>query len=186
LSRVIVFIDGSNLYHAFRNYAPQKRLDLQLFSNQLCEINDRLIHTHYYNVPVNQADNPAIYAAQQRFLARLNKIPFFTVHLGRLLDRQRYENCPSCSRPYTVQYRTEKGVDIQLATDLLTLAFDNQYDIAVLVSNDSDFVPVVEQVMRLNKQIVNAEFPSKLPNYLSRRCSKVIKLDTNFLSTCTF
>lgn len=186
MDRMMVFIDGSNLYHGLRAFAPQKRLDFQRFCKQLCGTSNRLIHTHYYNVPVGQADDPAAYAAQQSFFARLRNIPFFTTTLGRLVDRKRDETCPSCSHSYAVEYRTEKGVDIHLATDLLTFAFDNQYDLAVLVSQDGDFVPAVEQVIRLNKRVLNAEFPNRLPSYLSQRCSGIIKLDQAFLSKCTY
>ena len=34
---------------------------------------------------------------------------------------------------------TEKGVDIALATDLLAYAWENVYDVAVLVSGDEDY-----------------------------------------------
>ena len=44
-----------------------------------------------------------------------------------------------------------KGVDIALATDLLSNAYRNNYDVAVLVAGDGDYVPLVEEVKRLGK-----------------------------------
>ena len=38
----------------------------------------------------------------------------------------------------------EKGVDTRIATDKIKLAWVDNYDIAVLLSSDRDFVPVVE------------------------------------------
>ena len=38
----------------------------------------------------------------------------------------------------------EKGVDVRMATDMISLAWVDYYDIAVLVSSDRDFVPVAE------------------------------------------
>ena len=73
-----------------------------------------------------------------------------------------------------------------LAVDLLSCAFDNQYDTAVLVSNDGDFVPAVSEVMRLHKQVVNAEFPFRLPSYLSKQCSETVELTEGFLRTCLY
>lgn len=35
----------------------------------------------------------------------------------------------------------EKGVDVRIATDMITLAGADDYDVAVLVSSDADFVP---------------------------------------------
>jgi len=53
----------------------------------------------------------------------------------------------------------EKGVDTSIVTDLFDGAINNSYDIAVLVSNDSDFVPAIQTIQeRLNKQIIHAGF----------------------------
>ena len=152
----MIFIDGSNLYYGLRDLLGHARLDFQAFCNMLCGPNRRLVHAHYYNVPLRQGDDPGAYAAQQKFLAQLRKIPHFTIHLGRLVDRDRDETCPSCSHKYSVKYRTEKGVDVQLAAHMLAFAFDNQYDTAILVSNDGDFAPVVAEVIRPALQLGRA------------------------------
>src|SRR4051794_12186407 len=44
-----------------------------------------------------------------------------------------------------------KGVDISLTKDMLVQAFLGNYDIAVLVAADGDYLPVVEEVKRLGK-----------------------------------
>ncbi len=46
-----------------------------------------------------------------------------------------------------------KGVDIALATDLLSNAYRNNYDAAVLVAGDGDYVPLVGEVKRLGKVV---------------------------------
>lgn len=184
MERVMVFIDGSNFYHGLRRSFGHAKVNFQGFCGLLCTPNRRLVHSHYYNVPLRQAGNPAQYAAQQRFHSELRKLPHFSLHLGRLVDRDRDENCPNCAHTYKVSYQTEKGVDIQLASHMLSFAFDNQYDTAVLVTNDGDFAPVVAEVLRLNKKVENAEFSFRLPSYLSKQCSNVISLDQNYLGPC--
>lgn len=144
----------------------------------------RLVHAHYYNIPVRQSDDQARYAAQQKFLSQLRKIPHFTVHLGRLADRERDEQCPNCSHTYKVAYQTEKGVDVQIASHMLSFAFDNQYDTAILGSNDGDFAPVVAEILRLHKGVENAEFVNRLPSHLSSQCSTVTPLGAAYLSAC--
>jgi len=53
----------------------------------------------------------------------------------------------------------EKGVDSSIVTDLFDGAINNAYDIAVLISNDSDFVPAIQTIQeRLNKQIIHVGF----------------------------
>lgn len=53
----------------------------------------------------------------------------------------------------------EKGVDVQLAVDMLTGAFRDDYDVAVLVSSDGDFRPVVEAVREIGKRVEYIYFP---------------------------
>ncbi|AEV26920.1 hypothetical protein Dsui_2569 [Azospira oryzae PS] len=47
--------------------------------------------------------------------------------------------CPHCQTP--IQATQEKGVDTHLVTDLLCLGLDGSYDVALLVSQDSDMAP---------------------------------------------
>lgn len=46
-----------------------------------------------------------------------------------------------------------KGVDISLARDMLGHAYKDSYDAAVLIAGDGDYVPLVEDVKRLGKQV---------------------------------
>jgi len=51
-----------------------------------------------------------------------------------------------------------KGVDIALTKDMLSHAFLNNYDVAVLVAGDGDYVPLVQEVKRLGKIVCVAFF----------------------------
>ena len=44
-------------------------------------------------------------------------------------------------------------MDIQLATDMLSNGFSDNYDIAILVAGDADYVPLIEEVQRLGKLV---------------------------------
>jgi hypothetical protein len=52
--------------------------------------------------------------------------------------------------------RPPKGVDIALTKDMLVQAFFNNYELAILVTGDGDYVPVVEEVKRLGKRVIVA------------------------------
>jgi uncharacterized LabA/DUF88 family protein len=54
-----------------------------------------------------------------------------------------------------------KGVDIALTTDLLSNAYRDNYDAAVLIAGDGDYVPLVEEVKRLGKVVHVAFFSAK-------------------------
>lgn len=51
-----------------------------------------------------------------------------------------------------------KAVDIALATDVLTLAASHQYDAAIIVAGDGDYLPVIESVKRLGLYVGVAFF----------------------------
>ena len=62
-----------------------------------------------------------------------------------------------------------KQVDISLATDMLTHAHRNNYDIAILVAGDGDYVPLVEAVMSEGKRVVLWFFEEGLNPLLKRK-----------------
>lgn len=51
-----------------------------------------------------------------------------------------------------------KGVDIALTKDLLSHAFLNNYDVAILIAGDGDYVPLIKEVKRLGKVIYTVFF----------------------------
>ncbi len=51
-----------------------------------------------------------------------------------------------------------KGVDITLTKDMLSHAYLDNYDVAVLLSGDGDYVPLLNEVKRLGKQVCVAFF----------------------------
>lgn len=53
---------------------------------------------------------------------------------------------------------TEKGLDILLATDMVRMGLEDGFNLAVLVTNDSDFVPAVRVIRNGLKRVVHARF----------------------------
>lgn len=63
----------------------------------------------------------------------------------------------------------EKGVDTSIVTDLLSLAWEGSWDIAVLLSSDRDFIPSVTRLQDKGFKIINAHFPPQGMD-LARTC----------------
>ena len=49
--------------------------------------------------------------------------------------------------------KKSKGVDIALATDMLSNAYNNNFDVAVLVAGDGDYIPLISEIKRLGKVV---------------------------------
>jgi len=73
--------------------------------------------------------------------------------------RQEFLDCPSCATPL-VRSR-EKGVDTAIVTDMLSLAWEAAFDVAILVSSDADMIPCVERVQEKGFKVINAMWPKR-------------------------
>jgi uncharacterized LabA/DUF88 family protein len=177
--RVYVFIDGGNLYKSMKIHINWTSINIQKFSEYLCGENRRLVKICYYNAPVNQNENPLVYKEQQRFFSALRKTSYLELRLGNLRKREKEYLCSKCNEKTTITYFVEKGVDVRLAVDLLQYAFDDQYDTAILVTQDGDFVPAVQEVQRLHKKIENAHFEK---SHLSSVCDKFVLITDAILN----
>ena len=145
--RVAIFIDGSNLYHSLEENCKRFDLDFRAFAEKLCR-GRPLLRVYYYNVLRDPDRNPQAYQDQQKFLSALYNTPYLDVRLGGSKLRG--------------DVAVEKGVDIMVATDMLRMAFDDRYDVAILVSGDGDFAYAVQTVKDLGKHMEIAAFPSNL------------------------
>ena len=161
--KIVVFIDGSNLYHDLVKNFGKAKLDFKAFADFLAGKN-KLVQVYYYNAPLNQKDNPSAYQSQQRFFSSLGKIPRFEVKLGRLEKRPK-------SPP------VEKGVDVRMAVDIVTHAYSNIYDIGIVVSGDADFVPAIKAAQDFGKKMVNVCFPKTKSFHLNQVCNETITID---------
>lgn len=52
-----------------------------------------------------------------------------------------------------IKGRKSKGVDITLTKDVLSHAFLNNYDLAVLLAGDADYLPLINEIKRIGKLV---------------------------------
>ena len=69
----------------------------------------------------------------------------------------------------------EKGIDTAIVTDMISLAWENAWDIAILVSSDRDLIPPVEFLTTRGRKVINAYFPPT-GAHLARTCWASINL----------
>jgi uncharacterized LabA/DUF88 family protein len=174
--RVIIFIDGSNFYHSVKDSTcfHDYEIDFEKVLNILRN-NRLLIGVYYYNAPLDRGYNEKIYWKQQKFFSELKKIPGFNVILCNMRKILR----PGSKKPEFAV----KGDDVHLATDMVSFAYENAYDTAILVSGDGDFVPTIKKVQKLGKGVENAYFSISRSNYLKNVCDSSVCLD-DFIEEC--
>lgn len=167
--RVMIFIDGSNFYFGCKNILGKASVDFYKFSQLICA-KRKLIRAYYYNAPLIKALDEKKYISQQRFFESLKNTPYLTLKLGRLVNRN--------------GVYVEKGIDINIAVDMLRLAQNNAYDTAALVSGDGDFVSAVEGVKDLGKHVEHVYFMTGQSHHLRQACDRYIELSKPCLSPC--
>ena len=165
MNKTAIFIDGANLYGGMKKHDPYMQIDFIKLSKELTG-NRQIIRVYYYTAPPILQQNPTDdqkneYSKTLHFIESLKLLPYFKVKIG---SRSQFT------------YK-EKGVDVYLATDMLSLAYKNGYDVAVLVSGDADYVPVVEEVQGMGKIVEVACFSSSKSVHLRQVCDKFINLD---------
>ena len=158
LIRTNVYIDGLNLYYRALRGTPYRWLDVGKLA-QLLLPQHRIGRIRYFTALVtNRPDDPTQAQRQQTYLRALETVPVLTIHYGHLLPKTKRRPLarPSRTGPRTAEIldTEEKGSDVNLASYLLLDGFDDDYELAVVVSNDSDLVlPIRMAKSRLGKQV---------------------------------
>ncbi len=80
---------------------------------------------------------------------------------------QTISTCPHCNQ--SIKATVEKGVDTLIATDMIRLAWEDAYDVAVLATLDGDLVPAVQFLDLKARKVIQAGFPPK-GSHLATAC----------------
>lgn len=181
--KVVIFIDGSNFYHGLKSNHGKTKIDFEKLAKKLSH-GRRLIRAYYYNTPVNQSEEPTKYKNQQRFFSLLDRVPYLETTLGKLVKRERINTCSKCKHEDKVVFHNEKGIDVNIAVDMLITAFKNLYDTAILISGDGDFDKAIKGVKDIGRHVENAYFNRGHSKQLMKICDKFIELNADYLKDC--
>lgn len=123
----------------------------------------------YFTALVSARPNdPTQPQRQQLYLRALGTLPSVSVHLGHFLVHEVMMPlvvAPGQPQQYAKVIKTEeKGSDVNLATHLLHDAHMNRFDIAVVVSNDSDLLEPIKIVRNALGKKVGVLNPQKNPS----------------------
>jgi uncharacterized LabA/DUF88 family protein len=158
--RVVAYIDGFNLYFGIREagFDNSRWLNVKNLVEALLQPNQELAAVKYFTSRVSNSPDK-----QKRQSTYIDALESTGVQLfyGNYQDGK--EECKRCGHIWRTA--KEKMTDVNIATAIIVDAFEDAYDMAMLISGDSDLTPPIKAVHSLfkNKRIFIA-FPPKRHN----------------------
>ncbi|TAL62668.1 MAG: NYN domain-containing protein [Bacteroidetes bacterium] len=158
--RVIVYIDGFNMYFGIleAGFLNCKWLNISKLINNLLQANQELVEIKYFTSRVS--NNPDKQKRQTIYIEALESvgIKIFYGHYQR--DKT---ECRQCGNTWPTFH--EKMTDVNIATQIIIDAYQDKYDMALLISGDSDLVPPIKAIHdHFKHKRVFVAFPPKRHN----------------------
>jgi len=154
--RTSVYIDGFNLFYGALKGTTHKWLDLSALMKVLLPAN-RVDRIKLFTARItSRADDPRAHERQNAWLRALKaNCPDVEIVFGHFLSHTTRMHLASPPRfgPRTVEVikTEEKGSDVNLAVHMVDDCWRNRFDVAVIISNDSDLAEPMKMVRALNK-----------------------------------
>jgi uncharacterized LabA/DUF88 family protein len=179
--KVLLFIDAGFLSKLSKYFGEGEYINFKIkdFVNNLSKkYSFEFKNVFYYTAPPFQSNNPS--KSEMGRKERYDKFKSFLIKDGFLVREGRVQRLKINN---SFEYK-QKGVDTLLAIDLSHIKEDNP-DIKkiILVSSDTDFVPVIEDIKRRGIEVILFTYFDRkrgslfsLSNHLLMCCSKYIKL----------
>lgn len=168
----MIFIDGGNFYFKLKDMSQNLSRRYSLLQFRFRDFSEwivgdsKLVDIRYYVGAIKRENHneksEIMYANQQKLFRKLQSQNIAVV-LGQLIKHP--------DRTYH-----EKGVDVRLAVEMIRFARENKYDIAYLISSDTDLVPAVEEVLAFGKKVNYVGIPKGQSFGLSKASNNVILL----------
>ena len=192
--RTNIYIDGFNLYYGCLKGTPYKWINPEILCSTIFP-KHQINKIRYFTARVHsQPNDPYGPQRQATYLRALQTIPCLSIHYGTFLSHNiqmpLVQPNPTSSRFAKVIKTEEKGSDVNLATYLLTDGFQKDYELAIVVSNDSDLMEPIKQVravLGLKVGVLNPQSdPKKTSWILMRTADFYRKIRVNTLKASFF
>ena len=184
MQRVIAYIDGFNLYYGLRANRWKRFywLNLRQVVLHLLKSDQMLVETNYFTSLVTAPLDKN--RRQAAFLEALGTLQDFSIHYGHYLADTVV--CRQCGHTYTTHH--EKMTDVNIATEILSGAFTDRFDVVLLFSADSDLVGPVQKVRQLfpEKRVIVVFPPARHSNALKNAANATLHLDRATLAQSVF
>jgi uncharacterized LabA/DUF88 family protein len=169
--RVIAYIDGFNLYFGIKanNWRHYLWLNLVALSKNLCMDFQDLLEVKYFTSRISGPGPKQ--RRQSTYLDALGTLDnqVFKILYGKYQDEP--QKCRLCGGEDKVSH--EKMTDVNIAVEMMSDAYQDRFDAALLISADADLCPPVSSIRRLfpHKRVVVGFPPSRRSTELANVAS---------------
>jgi uncharacterized LabA/DUF88 family protein len=190
--RAIIFIDGQNLFHgakeafgySFPNY------DVKKLAEEVCRRQGWQLHgVRFYTGYPDASDNPFWNHFWTAKLAQMGREGVFVFNRP-LRYRNQSVMLPDGTNQ-NILVGQEKGIDVRLALDVISFAWQDRYDVACVISQDQDLSEVADEIRDISRQThrwlnIASAFPFSPASRNKRGINSTdwIKLDRSTYDSC--
>lgn len=155
--RVAVYVDGFNLYYRALKGRDFKWLDIESFAYKFTDNAQRIEKIRYFTARVGGSLDAGAPGRQQAYLNALDTLDCVKVHYGNFLTKiSRKPLAKPNGKPgklVDVYLSEEKGSDVNLGVHLVNDAHLNAFDVALVLSQDSDLLEPMRIVKDMGKPV---------------------------------
>ena len=173
--RANVYVDGFNLYYGLRS-TPYRWLDVAALCRRLLP-EDTIHRIRYYTAKVRARPNDPDQLTRQAIHWRaLRTIPSLSIHEGHFLSHAvLMPLAENPSKKVKVIKTEEKGSDVNIAAHLLRDGYAGEYEVAILITNDSDLLEPIRIVREELRKPVGILNPQKHPSWVLKQQATFFK-----------
>lgn len=198
--KTIVYVDGFNLYYRMLKNSHCKWLNLHALCQNALPTQHQIDAINYYTARVSSRVDPQAPARQQIYFNALKTLPNLSIHQGRFQVQETFMflATPLSFRPSVttiiptpkfanVVKTEEKGSDVNLGVHIVRDGFQQKYEHAVVLTNDTDLeepLRIVQQELKLPVTLLSPV--SKPATSLVNQSSHVIHLTQAHLLASQF
>jgi uncharacterized LabA/DUF88 family protein len=184
MSRYCLYIDGFNVYYALKRnpaYHKYKWLNYRKLAESMVCANDTIVGIFYFTTFVRW--RPDSVERHKKYISALRSMGVEIIY-GRFLEKS--IKCHKCHQDFKTH--EEKQTDVNIALKILGDAVDNLYDKALIISADSDLLPVIKSVQHHTpEKEIGVMFPIGSSSFeLRQNAGFRRKMSEKLLQNCQF
>jgi hypothetical protein len=177
--RTIIYVDGYNLYYRALKGTSHKWLNIKALAERVLEPTNQIVGVRYFTARVSGKPDPTSPRDQQIYLDALATVPEVRMYFGNFQSNViiRPLAVPIAGVPTYVRVRhsQEKGSDVNLAAHLINDAWSNRFDVAAIISNDTDLCEPIRIVNQELKKLVGVMCPASNCSLPLKNVAKFVK-----------